>query len=153
MVEGKTTRRPPPHKRLPDCDQLRKLVGDGKTRKEIAEMYGVSYESARQALLSCGIEPQRERADMRHYLPWRHRRADHESNVLASRLRSYAKEQQGRPLTESEARLLDEWKQFMDGANRWGLPFSVHYAREDDDGFYLEPRRPGDRDYISPPAA
>jgi hypothetical protein len=71
--------------------------------------------------------------------------------VLARRLRAYSKRQQGRKLLTSEARLLDEWIQFMEGGNAAGLPLAVHYDRTDAQGFWLEARRPGDRDFIHPP--
>jgi hypothetical protein len=73
--------------------------------------------------------------------------------VIARRLRAYSKRQQGKPLSDTESRLLDDWMKFMDGGNSLGIPLSVHYDRSDDEGFWLEPRQPGDRDYISPPVA
>jgi hypothetical protein len=71
---------------------------------------------------------------------------------MARRLRAYSRRQQGYPLDATEGRLLDEWIDYMDGGNTWGVPLSVHYERTDPEGFWLEPRRDGDRDYISPPA-
>lgn len=138
-------------KKLPDCGRLQELADEGKTTQEVADEYGVTYEAARQAFARCGIERPRLRNDYRHYLPWRPIRANHQRSVLAIRLRSYAKEQQGKALKDHEPRLLDEFKRFLDGENRWGLEMSVHYDMDDPDGFWLEPRRPGDRDYISPP--
>lgn len=142
----------PTVKKLPECDQLKELVEtDGCSNQEIGDRYGVSAEAVRQALVKCGIDRPRVRTDHSHFMPWRGVRANHQRNVLASRLRSYSKEAQGKPLRVNEERLLAEFREWMDGGNEWGVPFSVHYDRDDPDGFYLEPRRPGDRDYISPP--
>lgn len=139
-------------RRLPAAGVLREHVERGETNREIAERYGVSGEAVRQALVRDGIE--REGANQRpshaYYVPWR-LRGDHVNDVLARRLRSYSKRQQGRQLAETENRLLDEWLKFMDGDNSLGVSLSVHYDRNDDEGFWLEPRAPGDRDYICPP--
>ncbi|MGI4764818.1 MAG: hypothetical protein ACRYGP_07095 [Janthinobacterium lividum] len=40
----------------------------------------------------------------------------------------------------------------MDGDNSYELALSVHYDRKDPEGFWLEPKHPGDRDYVHAPA-
>ena len=55
-------------------------------------------------------------------------------------------------MTASEERLLDAWIIFMEGGNSQKLQLSVHYERTDEQGFWLEARKPGDRDHISPPS-
>lgn len=137
-------------RRLPSDNVLIKHVEDGMTNREIGELYGTSGEAVRQALQRVGYARPVNRATHGYYIPWTVR-ADHVGDVLARRLRSYSKRQQGRPLSITEERLLDEWIKFMDGANEYGIPLAVHYSRHDDEGFWLEPRQPGDRDYISPP--
>lgn len=137
-------------KKLPDCDVLVEHANSGLTNLEIGEIYGVSGEAVRQQLVKCGYRRPSLRPSHAHYLPWKIR-GDHMGDKLARRLRSYSKRQQGKDLSDRDARLLDEWLKFMDGNNPAGIPLSVHYDRTDPDGFWLEPRRSGDRDYISPP--
>lgn len=139
-----------PTKKLPDDDVLLKHVADGLSNREIADKYGTTPEAVRQALVKLGIKRGPERPNHAHYLPWRVR-SDHVNDLLARRLRTYSKRMQGKPLTQTESRLLDSWVKFMDGENSLGIPLSVHYDRRDDDGFWLEPRQAGDRDYICPP--
>jgi hypothetical protein len=136
-------------KKLPDDKTLARLVKQGLTNKAIGELYGATGEAVRQKLLALGLR-QQERPSHAQYLPWRIR-ADHVGHVLARRLRAYSKRQQLIELSEIESRRLDEWLKFMDGGNRWGLPMSVHYDRNDPDGFWLEPRAATDRDYIAAP--
>ena len=139
-------------RRLPEASVLQEHVERGETNREIAEHYGVTGEAVRQALVRDGIArpDSAQRPSHAHYVPWR-LRGDHVNDVLARRLRSYSKHQQGRQLSETESRLLDEWMKFMEGDNSLGLPLSVHYDRNDEEGFWLEARKPGDRDYICPP--
>lgn len=137
-------------KRLPNDAVLIEHADGGMTNREIGDLYGTTGEAVRQALQRAGYQRRDSRASHGYYLPWKVR-ADHVSDVLARRLRSYSKRQQGKPLAEAEARQLEEWIKFMEGANDYGLPLSVHYSRVDEDGFWLEPRKPGDRDFISPP--
>lgn len=141
----------PSLRKLPDDGELLKLAESGLTNREIGERYGTTGEAVRQALAKIGFARD-SRPTHAQYLPWK-LRSDHAADVLARRLRAYSKRQQGKPLSETESRLLDEWIRFMEGGNSFGVPLSVHYDRSDDEGFWLEPRRPGDRDYISPPDA
>lgn len=137
-------------KRLPMDSVLIEHAESGMTNREIGELYGTSGEAVRQALQRAGYQRPDSRASHAYYLPWKIR-ADHISDVLARRLRLYSKRQQGKSLNETEARLLDEWVRFMEGDNDYSVPLAVHYSRTDEEGFWLEPRKPGDRDYISPP--
>lgn len=140
-------------KKLPDDETLLQLARDeGLTNQQIGDRYGTTGEAVRQQLAKLDFRRGPERPSHAHYLPWRIR-ADHVGDVLARRLRAYSKRQQGRKLSPTEDRLLDEWLKWMDGANPWGIAMSVHYDRMDGDGFWLEARQPGDRDYISPPEA
>lgn len=140
----------PSPRKLPPDDVLMQHVADNETNREIGERYGVSAEAVRQALVRAGVTRETHRPSHGRYLPWKIR-TDHVGDVIARRLRSYSKRAQGRPLTDTEARLLDEWIKFMEGDNPAGVPLSVHYDRHDEEGFWLEPRAPQDRDYISPP--
>lgn len=144
----------PSYRKLPDDDKLRKLACEGRTTREIAEMYGVSYEAVRQHLISLGVRPQRLPGKIVHeqYVPWRHMNSAHQRHILIRRLRDYSRRQQGKTLSVTNERLLDEWIEYMDGNNPWGVPLSVHYSRQDPEGFWTEPRREGDRDYIHPPS-
>lgn len=138
--------------RLPSAETVRELHDQGLTLREIGDRYGTTGEAVRLKLRSIGVGPTVARNDHSHYVPWR-LRADHSHDTIAKRLRSYSKQQQGVQLGEDEARKLSKFLEFMDGANPTGLPLSVHYDRMDPEGFWLEPRQPGDRDYISPPEA
>lgn len=139
-------------RKLPDVSVLLKHVDEGSTNQQIGDRYGTTAEAVRQALAKAGVRRGPERPNHAFYLPWRIR-ADHVGDVIARRLRAYSKRQQGKPVTETERRLLEEWIRFMDGENSHGIPLSVHYDRTDEAGFWLEPRQTGDRDYISPPIA
>lgn len=136
---------------MPACEVLQRLKGEGKTNREIADMYGAKPEGVRVAFIRCGMKPPRagSRYDHTRFFPWKSMRSDHKSDFLAKRLRALSKKVQGGQLGAGEDRLTDEFTSYMDGTNRWGLPLSVHYDR--DEGFYLAPREPGDRDYIHPP--
>ena len=140
----------PSPKKLPDGEVLVEQAVSGLSNLDIADRYGVTAEAVRQSLVKADYHRPRQRPSHAYYLPWRVR-ADHVGDVLARRLRAYSKRQQGRKLTVSEARLLDEWIRFMEGDNTTGLALSVHYDRTDDQGFWLEARQPGDRDFIHPP--
>lgn len=138
-------------KKLPPFDVLLRFVEEDRlSYREIADKYGVTGEAVRQALDKGGYRKPNSRPSHAHYIPWKVR-ADHVGDVLARRLRAYSKRQQGKPLRDSEAKLLDEWLKFMDGENSLGVPLSVHYDRNTEDGFWLEVRQNGDRDLISPP--
>lgn len=139
-------------RKLPSDDVLLKLARDeGLSNKDIAVKYGTTGEAVRQALAKVGFRRQPERPSHARYLPWV-LRADHVGDMLARRLRMLSKREQGRPMTDSENRMLDDWLAFMEGNNSYGVPLSVHYDRNDPQGFWLEPRRSGDRDFIHPPA-
>lgn len=140
-------------RRTPDRETLLALAEQELSNKEIAEKYGVTTEAVRQAYLREGLTPPKAGSRMRHqdFIPWKHIRSDHAGDMLVRRLRYYSKRMQGKPLRNQESRLLDDWLAFMDGENRWGVPLSVHYSRTE--GFWLEPRQPGDRNYIHPPAS
>jgi len=138
----------PSPKKLPDGEVLVGLAKSGLSNLDIGDRYGVTAEAVRQALVKSDYHRPRIRPSHAYYLPWRVR-ADHVGDVLARRLRSYSKRQQGRKITASETRLLDEWLQFMNGDNSTSLRLSVHYSRSQ--GFWLQPQVPGDRDFIHPP--
>lgn len=141
----------PAYRKLPEQEELRRLaITEGLNNQEIGKLYSVSGEAVRQALVQAGIERPNHEAPISHghYIPWKIR-ADHTSDVLARRLRSYSKMKQRKPLSDTEKRLLDAFLVFMDGENPDGIPQSVHYDRYE--GWWLEPRQPGDRDYIHLP--
>lgn len=144
----------PAYRKLPDESELERLaLREGLNNQQIAERFGVSREAVRQALAQAHIERPEQDHKISHadFVPWRIR-ADHTSDVLVRRLRSYSKMQQGKPLSATERRLLDLFMRFMDGDNPDGLPQSVWYNK-DEGGFWIEPRQEGDRDYVHPPRA
>lgn len=137
-------------RKLPDERTLRGLVDRGQSDNDIGKRYGTSAEAVRQRRIRYGIERESNRTDHSRFIPWK-LRADHVGDVIARRLRAYSKRQQGRELLPDEERLLEQWITYMEGGNPTGVPLSVHYLRTDSDGFWLEPRQAGDRDFISPP--
>lgn len=139
-------------RKLPSDDVLRKHVEDGMTTADIATKYDVSHEAVRQVRQRAGVPAARQRPTHAHYIPWGPLRGDHVGHLLVRRLRSYSKREQGRELSASDARRLDEWLAYMDGANPLGVPLSVWYERTDEQGFWLAPRGAGDRNYIHPPS-
>lgn len=139
------------NKKLPDCTTLAEHARNKMTRKEISLLYGVTPEAVRQAFIACGIEYETQKPNYSRFIPWRVR-ADHVGHPMHKMLRRYAKKQLGREMRPNEERLLEKWIKMMEGENYTSLPLSVHYNRMDDDGFWLEPKRPEDRDFIHPPA-
>lgn len=144
----------PGYRKLPDDDKLRDLVKQGKTAKEIADMYGTTQEAARQKLVALGLRPSRLPGRVSHerYVPWQQMNANHQKHILVRYLRDYSRRVQGVDLTEDRAFKLNEFIRFMEGDNPGGVPLSVHYNRHDPEGFWTEARKPGDRDYIHPPS-
>lgn len=144
--------RVPWNRKLPPEDVLREHVEAGMSDKQIGERYGTTDEAVRIARKEATppIERGTNRTNHSRYIPWRVR-ADHVSDVIARRLRAYSKKQQGKPLTPTEGRRLEQWVAFMEGDNKHGLKLAVHYDRNDPDGFWLEPWQDGDRDFVSPP--
>lgn len=137
-------------RKLPELNVLMEHARQGLTNKQIAEMYGASDEAVRQQFAKAGVRRGPERADHGRYLPWRIR-ADHVGDYCAKRLRAFSKREQGWELSEQESKLLDEFLEYMDGDNPWGAPLSVWYSKTE--GFWVQRRRDGDRDYIHPPQA
>lgn len=136
--------------RLPGGTVVTELHKQGLSNQAIGDRYGTTGEAVRLHLKRAGVVVPRSRNDHSHYVPWR-LRADHSHDIIARRLRLYSKKQQGGQLSEEDDRKLRDFLDFMDGANPHGVKLSVHYDRTDAEGFWLEPRKPGDRDYISPP--
>lgn len=140
----------PAVRKLPPLKKLVELAErDGLTNQQIADRYGTTSEAVRQAFAKADIHRTPARPSHARFLPWRIR-ADHVSDILARRLRTYSRIEQGLDVNETDRRLTEEWVKFMEGNNSYGLPLSVHYNRNDPDGFWLEPRQEGDRDFISP---
>lgn len=137
-------------RRLPPCDVLLAHVQEGMSNKDIGIMYGTTAEAVRQAKVKCGFAPEQAKSNHAQYIPWR-LRPYHAGKMVHRRLVLYSRVQQGKELDEREQRMLDDWLKFMDGDNSLGVPLSVHYDPNDDDGFWFEPRREGDHDYIAPP--
>lgn len=136
--------------KLPEVAVIMEHRSAGMSNNEIGAQYGVTGEAVRLALKRHGVELPRLRNNHAKYIPWRIR-ADHANDPLVRRLRLYSKRQQGVPLDERDRLMLEEWEDFMRGANPHGLELAVHYDRNDPEGFWLEPKKPGDRDYIAPP--
>ena len=139
----------PRNRKLPSLEVVKALVDEGLSNTDIGAKYNASGEAVRQLLERHGIHREHGRTSHSRFMPWRIR-ADHANDVLAKRLRAYSKRVQGTPLSEKDSRLLDQWIEYMNGANALGVPLSVHYDRRDNDGFWLEPAVPGDRDFIHP---
>lgn len=140
----------PPARRLPDDGTMLAHLDSGMTYQDIASRYHVSREAVRQRCVKMGVK-KTERLDHRDFIPWKGIRTDHNDNVLLKRLREYSHLRQGRELAPGRQRLLEKWIDWMDGKNAWGVPLAVHYSWTDEEGFWCEPRRPGDKDYVSPP--
>ena len=140
----------PRNRKLPSLEVLLALVNEGLSNTQIGARYGASGEAVRQQLKMHGIIRDHGRTMHGEYMPWRVR-SNHQNHILAKRLRAYSKRQQGTPLTEDEEKLLDQWIEYMSGANPTGAPLAVHYDINDADGFWLELQVPGDHDFIHPP--
>lgn len=136
-------------RKLPDSETLRSHVGT-LTNRQIATLYGSTPEAVRLALAKLGVVNGPGRNDHSKYVPWRVK-ASHARHTFLRYLRAASRREQGIPMTETESRRLDEWIAFMEGENPYHVPLSVHYSQNDPEGFWLEPRREGDRNFISPP--
>lgn len=142
--------------KLPPDDELARLVREGKTVGEIAALYSASRQGVDFRLNKAGIRRDvRPRQDHQHYIPWEGMRSNHRSltNPFYRCLLLYSRRQQGVELKPADQAVLDLWLAYMDGDNGWRRKFAVHYDRDDDQGFWLEPWQEGDRDYVHPPAS
>jgi len=135
--------------KLPSLEVVLDLKKQGLSNEEIAKRYGVGKEAVRIFLVRHGQAPPPSRPDHKRYLPWRIR-GNHAHKPAAHRLTDYSRRCQGIELPPSHAELLDEWMRFMDGDNPHGIPLSISYSLNE--GFWAQPRQPGDHDYIHPPA-
>lgn len=141
----------PSTRKLPSIDVLTALREAGQSNNKIAEQYGTTAEAVRQAFARAKLPTAREpRMNHRELIPWRVR-SDHLQHTLVKRLRLYGRFQKGAQLDHVQQTTLDNWLKFMEGDNDRGVPLAVHYDYSDPEGFWLEPRRPGDRDLVSPP--
>lgn len=147
---GKTMATMTMARKLPDIETLKGHVAAGLTNRQIATLYGVTPEAVRLALQKEGILNGPGRNDHSKYVPWRIK-ASHARHSLLNYLRLASRREQRIPLSSAEDRRLDAWMAYMDGGNPFGVPLSVHYGQDDEDGFWLAPRQAGDRNYISPP--
>lgn len=131
-------------RKLPDDETLIRLHSEGRSVREIADLYGASYEAARLRL-----KPLVETATQtppRYGLPWRVR-ADHAQSAVIQEWKKYRRRELGISRSRVEAQHVDKWLTYMNGANAAGAPLSIAY--DDEDGFYLRRRRVGDVDYLS----
>lgn len=134
--------------KLPSLEVVLDLKKQGLSNEEIGKKYGVGKEAVRIFLVRHGVKTPRIRYDHSRYKPWRVRQT-HAHAPAAHRLLDYSKHCQGGELPPSRVELLQEWMKFMDGDNPHGVPLSVAYSLNE--GFWVQPRQPGDRDYIHPP--
>lgn len=130
--------------KLPGDDELARLHEAGKSVKEIAAMYGVSYEAVRRRLKTAGVDA--TRSAPRYDLPWR-ARADHRQQAVIQHWYAWRRREMGQSRSEAEVRQVDQWLKFMDGRNPRGVPLSIYY--DPATGFWLRPQRVGDTLYLS----
>jgi hypothetical protein len=145
-------RRQPRNRKLPSLEVIKALLAEGLSYREIGVRYGCSGEAVRQFSVRHGIAPPSTKTHHKQYMPWV-LNLNHAGDFIALCLRAYSKSKQGVKLSDREARDLPAFVAYLDGANPQGIPLSVHYDRLDSEGWWLEPRQPGDHDYIHPPVS
>lgn len=118
---------------LPDPDVIRKLLEAGMTQREVADAYGVTKQAVSFHVRKRNLRPAPPRYDA--YIPW-HVTADHLNAHRYHMLQAYARQREGLPLKPIATRQLAGFLRKLGRLNA-----VVDY--NDEDGFYLVPRRPG----------
>lgn len=130
-------------KKISDA-QLARLIDEGRTYKEIADMYGLTpswiYRQARQAGL---VSRRQDRLSHKRALPWQVRR-QHSAGRIARYLRVLSSTAQGKETSEYDQRVALRWAKEM---IRQGLDVDYDESRAPSEfssvgGFYSKPRPP-----------
>lgn len=140
--------------------RLEKLVGEGKSHQEIADLVfeetgqRVTRAAVTMALKRAGISARPYRYE--DWIPWRVRTA-HERDYTLAMLRAHARRQRGLQSSPVLEQKLDSWLHKLETKEwpaemlaKWNLPPDtrgavVIYRPGSEDGFFLVPRRRTDR--------
>ena len=130
----------PPTRVIPDATTLRRLVREGKTHQDIADMV---YQTTGQPVTRGAVSSAISRAGLstpgKRYertLPWRVK-VEHSKHYAARMLRLLGRRLEGLPLHETDEARLDSWLARLEAEHA-----VVAYVPETEDGFY----------YMDPPA-
>jgi hypothetical protein len=130
----------PPTRVIPDATTLRRLVSEGHTHQDIADMVRettgqpVTRGAVSSAISRAGLSTPGKRYE--RTLPWRVK-IEHSKHYAARMLRLLGRRLEGEPLHEADESRLDSWLARLDAENA-----VVAYIPETEDGFH----------YIDPPA-
>jgi hypothetical protein len=139
-----------PDRKVPDCDQLKRLVSRGLTQQEIAdwtrENLGerVTRSAIGQALRRCGIESAHPRPRYEREVPW-DLPMELQAHPVVRQLRLLGRENRGEPITDEERRRLGRLKAWLDEKGA-----SVHYDADHSEKILFVPRRDGET-YVRAP--
>lgn len=133
----------PALRKLPDDTTLRHLRAQGYKLKKIADEYGVTQAAVWKALERAGFTEKSE--TYQDIVPW-DIDPKHRSTAVAQRLRAMQRQRQGKPLNDTELRLLEAWRELLK-AN--GVVLDYHPEAPANDasrlgGFFYTPRLPED---------
>lgn len=128
----------PPTRVIPDATTLRRLVANGRTHQEIAEMVyettgvPVTRGAVSSAISRAGLSTPGKRYETT--LPWRVK-IEHSKHYAARMLRLLGRRLEGSPLHPADEARLDSWLHRLDSEGA-----VVAYVPETEDGFhYMDP--------------
>lgn len=131
---------------IPDSTELRRLVREGKTHAEIAELVHertgqhVTRGAVSAAISRAGLSTPAHRYS--DHLPWRVK-IEHSKHYAARMLRLLGRRDNGEELTELDGQRLDSWLQKIEAEK-----VVVAYAPDTDEGFFYVPRPRGHRSAV-----
>ena len=127
--------------KLPSDEVLKALIERGMTYREVGEQYGTTGEAVAKRAREGGFSRSLNKPSHKQVMPWKVK-ANHQRGKIAALLRDYSRREQGMKVQSQKA--LADFDAYMEGDNQWGIPLSVHYSYDDPDGFWFEPRQPGE---------
>ena len=132
-------------RKLPANEEVVRMVQEeGRTYGEIAEEYGCSRQAVYHVMRHAGLRsPRSPEQSYREYIPWTGVAVEHNNDLLVKRLRMYARQQLGLPLSPEKTAKLDQWLAYMREHQA-----IVVYDRAV--GFRLARRRPGEEGLARP---
>ena len=135
----------PPTRVIPDATTLRRLVREGHTHQDIADMVRedtgvpVTRGAVSSAISRAGLSTPGKRYE--HTLPWRVK-IEHSKHYAARMLRLLGRRLEGNPLHETDDARLDSWLEKLHAENA-----VVAYIPETTEGFhYMDPPDGWDHD-------
>lgn len=137
-------------RKLPDNEDLKKLLSTGATYDDIARRYGVTAQAVGDLVNRWGLNVEPRHVSLKDYIPWRVP-TEHHGEYPRRMLYLYAKQQTGRDLTAKQAGQVKLFTEKLDAAFD-GQGGVIAYAPGHEKGpFIVVPRREQDTHYVRRP--